>query len=114
VLVATWLASGFLAAQSHHRTAVALNVLIATVMCGFALPPLVAFLINAAGYTRRYGAAALHDLPSTAAVAALSLGAIAASLLSLRGHSRSFVLGWLANAPALAFVTYLAFWFRIF
>jgi hypothetical protein len=44
----------------------------------------------------------------------LSLLAVVASLFSLRQKPWVFVVGWLANAPTLVFLIYLAFWFHIF
>jgi hypothetical protein len=65
-------------------------------------------------YVRQYGQAALGDLPLTAIVFALSLLAVVASLFSLRQKPWVFVVGWLANAPTLVFLIYMAFWFHIF
>jgi hypothetical protein len=113
-LAAFWVVSGILAFRRHRTAAVAINLLFALPVCLLAVVPLVRVVIDRETYVRQYGQAALGDLPLTAIVFALSLLAVIASLFSLRQKPWVFVVGWLANAPTLVFLIYLAFWFHIF
>lgn len=113
-LGAVWLASGALAWRGHRAMAVAINLLFAVPLGGLALASILRVVIDQEGYVRQYGSAALGDLPLTATGLALSLVAIVASLVSLRWRPTLFLVGWIANAPTLLFVVYMAFWFHIF
>ena len=113
-LATLWVVSGLLAFRRRRAAAVVINLLFALPLCLLAIIPLARVAFDREGYVRQYGRAALGDLPLTAILLALSLVAIVASLLSLHRKPWVFVVGWLANAPTLVFVMYLAFWFHIF
>jgi hypothetical protein len=109
-----WVAALLFRMRDARGFAIAANVSIALVFCAFALPPLIELVADFDKYVTSHGRAALGDLPATITVVILSVLAIALSLASRRRAPGYFFAGWLANAPALAFMTYLAFWFRIF
>lgn len=111
---ALWIAGGVLALNRRRTAAALANGLIALPICVLAGWPLVRTLVDLEGYVRQYGRAALNELPLTAALLALSAAALVASVLSVRRSTWVFAAGWLANAPALLLLVYLAFWFRIF
>lgn len=113
-LAAIWSASGVLALCHRRIAAAAINLLFAVPLCLLSAWPIVRVLVDIDGYIRQYGRAALHELPLSGALLALSLLAVVCSLLSIRRPAWVFVVGWLANAPTLVLLMYLAFWFRIF
>jgi hypothetical protein len=76
--------------------------------------PLLRVLVNRDGYVEQFGRAALAEIPQTAIILALAVMAIAASIAAMTGRPRSIWIAWVANAPTVALLVYLAFWFTIF
>jgi hypothetical protein len=109
-----WVASGALALAGKRIAAIGLNVLCAVIVCVGTLIPLVRIVVDEKGYIRQYGTGALNEVPLTATFLGLSLFAILASFFALRRKTWVFIVGWLANAPILSLVVYLAFWWRVF
>ncbi len=111
---ALWLAALVLSLTRRHRGAAMLQ---ATLAMFFVIPCLVSLLrwsLDPAGYVLQYGAAAVTELRLTAVMAVLSLIALACAVFAVRGRLRIGILAWLINGAGLAFLFYLAYFFRIF
>jgi len=113
-LGAVWLLGGGLALGGARRLAALCNALVAACLATPSGVAAAAMLFDRAGYAARYGQGALGELPLDAAMVALSLAALGLSVAGLRFGRWLLLPGWLANAPAVLFCIYLAFWFHIF
>ena len=89
-------------------------MLFALPVCLLAGIPLLRFAFDPETYLREHDSTALRELPLAAILLALGLLAAVASILSLRCKPWVFLIGWLANALTLAFLLFMAFWFRLF
>lgn len=114
VLSSIWLLSGLVAFYRQRGPAVAINVIVALIILSFAAPPLLSFALDQEAYIIQFGRAALADLPMTAALLLLSLAAISACIASIHRPFWIFLIGWLANLPAMVLLIFMAFFFRMF
>ena len=111
---ALWVTSALLALAHRRLAAALLNIAVAAPVAVLALVDLVRIAVDREAYIRQYGRAALHELPMTAVLLALGLVAICGSVIGRTGPPWRFVVAWLANAPSVALVVFLAFLFHIF
>lgn len=113
-VLAAALAVAALALMRRRRAAAALNGALALLFLALEVPSLAAYAWDPAGYTARYGAAAIGDLRLAAWGAVLASIAGACSVAAWRSRAIFLWIGWIANLPTIALLAYLAFWFRLF
>lgn len=112
--LALWLGALALAIAHRYRAAAVLTGMLAVPFLVPAVFTLLRWGIDAEGYVRQYGTAALTELRLTAVIAALSVLVLIASAAAYRGRIRWGALAWLIDGAGLAFLFYLAYFFRIF
>lgn len=109
-----WVLSGFLAISGHRGWAATTNAICAMMIFVFSAFPFVQMIFYQEQFITQRGRAALSELPLAAIFLLLSVVSIASSTISFRRGGFGFLFGWIVNVPAIVFVIYLAFWFKLF
>jgi hypothetical protein len=111
-LTMAWVIGALLALSGERQPGAWLNALVSAAIGGTTLPSIGAALADRQQYVHLYGAAAMQQLPLAISVLSLSLVGVCLSLAALGRSHAPFVIGWFVNAPVVAALLYLAFWFR--
>jgi hypothetical protein len=112
--LALWVGAFVLFVRHRDRAAAALQAVVAL---PFLIAPVVTLLkwrIDPASYVRQYGTGALAELPWDGIVLGLSLVILLACGLAIRHHRFWVIVPFLLNGIGLAFLFYLAYFFRVF
>ena len=112
--LALWLAAFALAISHRYRAAAALTGILSLPFFFPAMASCLRWAVDPAGFELQYGTAGLTELRLTAMIAGLSVVVLISSALAYRGRKRWGVLAWLIDGAGVAFLFYLAYWFRIF